>query len=84
MGTEPSRVLERVLHLKCSLHGAGELSALGFNFLPQLSPCARRQASGPQLHVRSDWGWGWGGGSPRKQHQGPREQITDAGSETGV
>ena len=57
MGTEPSWVLEQLLGLKCSLHGAGELSALGFNFLPQLSSCARRQASGPQ-HVWSDWGWG--------------------------
>ena len=57
MGTEPSWVLEQLLGLKCSLHGAGELSALGFNFLPQLSSCARREASGPQ-HVWSDWGWG--------------------------
>lgn len=44
MGTEPPRVLEQWLDLKCSLHGARELSALRFNFLPQLSSCARRQA----------------------------------------
>lgn len=83
MGTEPPRVLEQWLDLKCSLHGARELSALGFNFLPQLSSCARRQDSDPQ-HMPPDWGWGWGRGSPRKQHHGPREQVTDAGSETGV